>query len=663
MSRIPQSACRQQHPRQPWRWLLALALIGIGAVVPARAEPRHGHSAFGELKYPTDFSHFAYVEPAAPKGGRLALIGSGSRLTFDSFNPFILKGDAAQGIESLVFESLMVRARDEPDAVYGLLARSVDVAADGGSATFELRPEARFADGTALTAEDVAFSFETLKAKGHPVYRSQLRDVTACEVLGPHTVRYVFSGSEVRDLPATVAELPVLSKAFYASNKFEETSLIPPLGSGPYRIADFKQGAFVSFRRRTDHWANELAVARGRFNFDEIRYEYFRDRTAALESFKAGDYDLREEFTARDWATAYDIAQVRDGRIQRLTLPDESPSGAQGFFLNTRLEKFADPRVRRALDLAFDYEWMNKNLFYGQYARTASYFENSDMKAEGAPKPGEIALLEPFRDRLPPRVFETAHASSVSDGSGTDRVRLREAVTLLAAAGWTIRSETSTDAGCGMACRFFRSLGLGNARTDQVLRNAQGEAFSIEFLSPEPTFERILNPYVQSLGLLGIKATVRRVDAAQYERRLKTFDFDAVTQRYVMRLTPGSDLYNFFGSRSARTEGSFNLAGIADPVVDALIGRVLEAGSRSELLVATHALDRVLRAGHYWVPHWYKAAHHLAFWNRFGRPGVPPKYDLGVLDTWWYDAEKAARLVRNQPAESTVPANALVPVK
>ena len=648
----------------PWfhPWLLVVLICAAPALLAA--EPRHGHSAFGELKYARDFKQFDYVDPNAPKGGRLSQVGNGSRLTFDSFNPFILKGDAAQGVDQLVFESLMVRAHDEPDAVYGLIAQSVDVAADGLSATFDLRPQAQFADGSALTADDVAFSFEILKTKGHPVYRSQLRDVVRAEVVGPHRVRFVFAGREVRDLALTVAELPVLSKAYYSAHAFEETSLVAPLGSGPYRIGDFKPGAFVSFKRRPEHWARDLNVNRGRFNFDEIRFEYFRDRTAALESFKAGDYDLREEFTARDWATAYDIPQVRDGRIQRLTVPDASPSGAQGFFVNPRSPKFKDPRVRRALDLAFDYEWMNKNLFYGLYTRTASYFENSDMKADGPPTAAELTLLEPFRASLPAEVFgRPPHSSSVSDGSGTDRTRLREAVRLLADAGWTIRTETADDVGCGTLCRFFGSLGVGNPSNELVLRNARGETFDIEFLSPEPTFERILNPYVQSLALLGIKARIRRVDAAQYERRVKSFDFDIVTQRYVMRLTPGPELHNFFSSTSARTDGSFNLAGIGDTVVDALISHVLEAHSRAELLAATRALDRVLRAGHYWIPHWYKAQHNLAFWNRFGRPALKPRYDRGILDTWWYDAEKAGRLARSAPAESVVPANTLAPVK
>jgi microcin C transport system substrate-binding protein len=640
--------------------LLWAALAGLAAPVhlarPAAAEPRHGISAFGDLKYLSRFPHFDYVEPEAPKGGRLALVGGA--LTFDSFNPFILKGEPAQGIQALVFDSLMVRAEDEPDAMYGLIARSADLAADRLSVTFELRPEARFADGSPVTAEDIAFSFETLKEKGHPSFRSRLRDVTRAIVLGPHRIRYEFQGSQLRDLPLAVASLPVLSKAFYTRTKFEETSLQPPLGSGPYALTDFRHGASVTFTRRRDWWAANLNVAKGRFNFDQIRFEYYRDRTAQLEGLKAGEYDFREEFTARDWATAYDVPQVRDGRIERLTLPDENPSGAQGFFINTRRPKLADPRVRRALDFAFDYEWQNKNLFYGLYRRTASYFENSPMKASGPPSSAELALLEPFRDRLLPEIFTAEpYSPPVSDGTGADRRRLREAVRLLASAGWTIRTETIDDAGCSWLCRAARALGLGSRRTEQVLRNARGETLDLEFLTVEATSERIVTPYAQTLRLIGIRASVRRVDPAQYQRRMKSFDFDIVTQRYVMRLTPGAELTNYFSSQAATTDGSFNLAGIADPVVDALIGKVQEARTRDDLVTAARALDRVLRAGHYWVPQWYKASHNIAVWNRFGRPPVKPRYDRGVLDTWWYDQAKAARLAGGGGAAPVAPAS------
>ncbi len=595
---------------------LLFGLIGVMPVSAGEAGS-HGLSAFGELKYGPDFQHFEYVNPDAPKGGRLSQIGVAARITFDSFNPFILRGDSAQGLD-LLFDSLMVRAVDEPDAVYGLVAKSTAVAPDRRSVTFELRPEAKFSDGSPVTAEDVAFSFDTLKEKGHPQYRISMRDVVRAEVLDPHRVRYVFKGENLRDLPLIVATLPVLSKAYYSARNFEETTLEPPLGSGPYLISDFKQGTFTTFKRREDYWARDLPVNRGRYNFDEVRFEYFRDRTAQLENLKAGAYDLREEFTSKDWATAYNIPQVKDGRIVLLTMPDESPSGAQGFFINTRQSKFADPRVRKALDYAFDYEWTNSNLFYSLYKRTASYFENSDLKATGKPSPEELALLEPYRAQLPPEVFGDVYVPPVSDGSGSDRRLLREAAKLLNEAGWELK---------------------GNGRV-----NKAGEVLEIEFLIYEPTFERVLGPYIKNLQALGIKANIRRVDPAQYERRVKSFDFDIVTQRFVMRLTPGAELLNFFGSDSANTDGSFNLAGIKSPVVDALAAKVLEAQSRQELVTAMRALDRVLRAGHYWVPHWYKASHNIAHWNKFGRPAIKPKYDRGIVDTWWYDAEKAAKL-------------------
>jgi microcin C transport system substrate-binding protein len=434
----------------------------------------------------------------------------------------------------------------------------------------------------------------------------------------PASVRYTFTGTQVRDLPLTVAGLPILSKTYYASHDFEQTTLDPPLGSGPYKLGDFKQGTFVSYRRRADYWAKDLPVTRGRFNFEEIRYEYYRDRTAALESFKAGAYDLREEFTSRDWATGYDVPAVRQGRILLLTLPDENPSGAQGFFLNTRRAKLADVRVRKALDYAFDFEWTNKNIFYGLYKRTESFFENSDMKAVGKPSAAELALLEPFRAQLPAEVFETPYTAPVSDGSGQDRKLLREAAQLLSQAGYEVKAGKRVD--------------------------PSGEALNLEFLITDPVSERILLPYVKNLEALGIGASVRRIDPAQYERRVKSFDFDVVTTRYVLRLTPGAEMRNFWGSEAAKTEGSFNLAGISNPAIDTLIAKAVEAKSREELVTATRALDRILRAGHNWVPQWYKAAHNIAYWDKFGRPALKPRYDRGIIDSWWYDADKAAKL-------------------
>ncbi|MGQ0671988.1 MAG: extracellular solute-binding protein [Hyphomicrobium sp.] len=619
--------------------LAAIATLGG----TASAEPRHGLSVFGELKYEPDFTHFDYVNPEAPKGGKVSQIGSAGRITFDSFNNFILKGDAAQGLE-LVFDTLMTPALDEPETVYGLIAKSADVAADGRSVTFQLRPEAKFADGTPVTAEDAAFSFVTLKEKGHPRYRLILGDVEKAEAIDAATVRYTFKGDLVRDLPIIVASLPVLSKAYYTANDFEKTSLEPPLGSGPYRIGDFKAGTFVSYVRRSDYWANDLAVNRGQNNFDEIRYEYYRDRTLELESLKAGNYDFREEFTSRDWATGYNSDAVKDGRLIRATIPDERPSGAQGFFVNTRRAKFADRRVREAMGLAFDFEWSNRNLFFGLYTRTTSFFENSDMKASGPPSPEELALLEPHRASLPPDVFGDAYVPPVTDGSGNIRDNLKKARELLTAAGWSVVTEEKTPSDCGAVCKLMLSVGLKSKDVETVVRNASGETLDVEILIFEEGFERIIGPYIKNLKAIGINASLRRVDPAQYEQRLKTFDFDMSIQRYSLRLTPGVELKNFWGSAAAKTDGSFNLAGIADPVVDALVEKIILAKSRSELVAATRAVDRVLRSGHYWVPHWYKGVHNIVYWDKFGFPAVKPKYDRGALATWWYDAAKAEKL-------------------
>ncbi len=620
-------ACNHQRPlvvRLLAFWLslaLAPAMFASGAGAPARAEtPRHGLSAFGDLKYPADFTHFEYVNPDAPKGGRLSRIGTAGLTTFDSFNAFILRGDAAQGL-SLVFDTLMAPADDEPDSVYGLVAHQASVAADRRSVIFEMRPEARFADGSPVTSADVVFSFETLKTKGHPNYRTLLRDVVAAEALGPHSVRFMFEGETLRDLPTTVATLPILSKAFYATREFDQTTLEPPLGSGPYAVAEFRQGSFVTYRRRADYWGAELPVNRGRWNFDEVRFEYFRDRTAELEALKAGTFDLREEFTSKDWATGYDIPQVREGRLVLTTLPDARPSGAQGYFINTRRSKFADARVREALGLAFDFEWTNANLFYDLYKRTASYFENSELKATGLPSEAELAVLEAFRDQLPASIFtEPAVEPPVSDGSGSDRRLLRRAIELLEAAGWQAR---------------------GRQRV-----NAAGEVLEVEILDNSPSFDRVHQPYLRNLERIGVVATVRRVDAAQYERRVKSFDFDLTPRRYVFGRTPGLNLLSYIGSDAADQEGSFNLSGIRNPVIDALVEQAVVAGSREELTTVVRALDRVLRTGHYWVPHWYKASHNIAHWNRFSWPDIKPRYADGVNDTWWFDAAKAASITR-----------------
>lgn len=596
--------------------LLPGPALAQGAPAAAPAAPgveRHGLSSFGELKYPKDFKNFDYVVPGAPKGGTFSQIGpttayNQSFQTFNSLNGYILRGDAAQGL-ALVFDSLMVRATDEPDAVYGLVASAVTISDDGRTYRFRLRPEARFSDGSPLTAADVAFSLNTLKAHGHPLIRQALREFTGAETDGPGSVVLSFTAQRPRDIPTYAATLPIFSQAYYTKHKFEETTLDPPLGSGPYKVGRFEVGRFIEYDRARSYWAADLPVNRGRNNFDTLRYEYFRDREVGFEAFKAHAYLFREEFTSRAWATQYDFPALKDGRVKREVLPDETPSGAQGWFFNTRRAKFADPRVREAVGLAFDFEWTNKNLMYGQYDRTWSFFQNSDLMAKGEPSPAEVKLLEPFRDQLPPDVFGEPYVPPVSDGSGQDRALLRRAAGLLKDAGYVIQQGRLVD--------------------------AKGAPLQIEFLDDDGGLERHTSRFIGNLKILGIDASFRLVDPAQYQARLKDFDFDIVTRRYSVSLNPGEELRAYFGSEAARTPGSNNLSGISSKDIDGLIADALAAQTRPELVTACRALDRALRAGRYWVPHWNKASFWIAYWDVFSRPPIKPKYDRGALDTWW----------------------------
>ena len=586
--------------------------------------PRHGFSAFGDLAYGPDATHFAYVNPDAPKGGSVALQisrtqGNQAFDTFNTLNIYVLKGDGAAGM-NLTFASLMTRALDEPDAVYGLAAESVALSEDGLVQRYRMRPQARFHDGSPLTAADAAFSILTLKTKGHPLFAQVLRMVEAATALDPATLEVRYAPGRSRDLPLVVAQLPIFSQAYYTRKPFEEASLEAPLGSGPYRVARFEQGRFIEFERVADWWGATLPAMRGSWNFDRLRYEYFRDRQVALEAFKAATVTLREEFTSRDWATGYDFPAVRDGRVKREELPDATPSGTQGWFFNTRREKFSDRRVREALGLLFDFEWTNANIMYGAYRRTASFFENSPMKAEGVPSAEELALLEPLRAMVPAEVFGMPFVPPVSDGSGQDRALLRRADELLRQAG----------------CR----------REGQVLRLPSGQPFEIELLDFSPSLQPHSAGLIKNLKLVGIETRSRIVDAAQYQRRTDAFDFDMITRRYSMGPTPGEGLQVMVGSQAARTEGSSNIAGIADPAVDRLVAAVLASDTRAQLVTACRALDRVLRAGRYWIPMWYKGSHWMAVWDMFGRPAIKPTYDRGAPETWWFDAERARRIGR-----------------
>jgi microcin C transport system substrate-binding protein len=620
------------------------------AVAEAGEIEQHGISAFpGEkLKYPAGFSHFDYVNPDAPKGGIFSQIGprrlfNQGFITFNSLNSYILKGDAAQGME-LTFASLMARADDEPDAMYGFAARAVRISADGLSYRFLLRPEARFHDGSPLTAHDVAFSLGILKEKGHPIITQLLRDFVGAEALDEATVLCRFAPNRARDVPLFLAGLPIFSRAYYAERTFDATTLEPPLGSGPYKVARFEVGRYIEYERVKDWWGTNLPVARGMYNFDVVRFEYYRDRDVAFEGFTAKNYLFREEFTSRIWATRYDFPALRDGRVKREVLPDETPSGAQGWFINTRRPQFKDRRLREALIYAFDFEWTNQHIMYGSYQRTHSVFQNSEMMAVGPPSLEELALLEPFRGQVPEEVFGEPFVPPVSDGSGADRALLRRAIQLLREAGYSMRSEADPASPPGLFDRMLISMGLRSAKTRNVLRDREGRPVTIEFLIEEPSFQPHHMPFIKNLAVLGIEASLRIVDASQMQKRRNDFDFDVAIQRFSFSSTPGDSLRSYFSSQAAGLPGSQNLAGIADPAIDAMIERVIAAENRVALIVACRALDRLIRAGRYWIPHWYKASHWIAYWDVFGRPRRKPKYARGVLETWWYDRSKAAKL-------------------
>ncbi len=592
--------------------LIAAVLAFSPTAFADAVQTRYGLSAFGDLKYDRDFKHFDYVNPDAPKGGSIRTISILSGQTFDSLNGYILKGDPADGVTdpyNLIFDRLMVPAHDEPDAVYPLVATHAEFIPGGEWIIFHLHEKAAFTDGSPITAEDVAFSFELLKDKGHPAYRLSLRDIEKAEALSADRVKYTFrEDAPKRDLPMVVATLPIFSKAYYSENDFTESSLDIPLSSGPYKVGKIDRNLSITYERRDDYWGKDLPVNIGRWNFDTITFEYFRDQEAAFEALTAGKVDLREEFSSKFWGTRYDFPALKNGDVVKDTIPDERPAGTQGYWFNTRRDKFADPRVREAIGLAFDFEWSNKTLFYDLYNRTDSFFENAPFEAKGEPTEGEVKLLEPFRENVNTRIFGGAYIPPKTDGTGRNRRNLRKAMKLLDDAGWKLVEGK---------------------------RVKDGERFEIEFLDDSSSFARITGPYIENIKKLGIDAKMREVDRPQYQRRVESFDFDIVTARFSLSLTPGPELFNFFSSEAADSDGSFNLAGIKDPIVDSLIETVIAADNREDMETALRALDRVLRDGRYWVPQWSKASHTLAWWDRFERPKTKPAYARGILETWW----------------------------
>ncbi len=575
----------------------------------------YGLSTFGDLAEKPGFKNFAYVNVAAPKGGTLAI--SPPSPTFDSLNAFILRGNPASGM-ALTFDSLMVQSLDERDAYYGLVAKSVRISPDKLTYRFLLRPEARFHDGSKLTAEDAAFSLNILKTKGHPVIAQLLRDLVSAEAEAQDVLVVRFAQGRTRDLPQTVASQPIFSKAYYKDRPFDETTLEAPLGSAAYKVGSLEQGRYIAFQRVPDYWGKDLPVNVGQANFDVIRFEYFGDSQVAFEAFKAGAFTEREENIARVWATGYDFPAFKDGRVKRTEIPNANIPNIQGWFFNTRRKAFADPRVREAIGHAFDFEWTSRNLMYDAYKRISSFFENSDLAAKGPPSAAELALLEPYRDRVPAEVFGEPYMAPVSDGSGQDRSQLKKA------------NDLFTAAGC--------------VRKNNVLYLPDGAPLEIEFLDFSNTFERHTQPFIKNLKLLGVNGRIRVVDAAQYKQRLEDFDFDIVHDVLMMAWSPGEELRSYFSSKTANIHGSRNLAGVNDPVADALIDKALVATTRDELVTTCRALDRVLRAGRYWIPHWYNPVHRIAYWDIFGRPERAPRFDTGIVSTWWFDDEKAKKI-------------------
>jgi microcin C transport system substrate-binding protein len=602
--------------------LAALAVVGGGR---ARADDwveTHGLSSFGDLALPPDFKRLAYVNPDAPKGGLLSLqitatSGNQNFDTFDTLNIFSKRGDGAAGM-SATFDTLMSGNGDEPDSLYGLIARAVSVSPDKLGYRFLLRPEARFADGSKVTAADVKFSLDVLKEKAHPTYSQLLVEVDGVDAEADDVALVRFVKERSRDAHLVVAGMPIFSAAWWKGRDFDAATLEAPLGSGAYRVKTFEQGRFIEYELSDGYWAKDLPINVGQNNFRRLRFEYYRERQVAFEAFKAGAINFHQEYTARIWATGYDFPAFNDGRVKKETLHNGAPTGSQGWYFNTRREQFKDPRVREALGLAFDFEWTNKNVMFSSYKRVISYFQNSAMEAVGPPSPDELKILESLRGTIPASVFGDPYVPPVSDGSGSDRALLKRA------------NEMLLSAGC--------------AREGGVLKLPGGKPFTIEFLDSSDALQPHTQSFQQNLRKLGIDAQSRIVDAAQYKSRTENFDFDVVTAAFGGSVTPGSELQVFLGSKAATMEGSRNLSGIADPLVDALIEWIIRAPTRDTLNVACRVLDRVLRAAHYWVPMWYSDAARVAYWDAFSRPATQPKLGVGAPDTWWWDEDKAKKI-------------------
>lgn len=598
------------------RGLITGLFLSLAVTATAAAQPEGGIAMHGQPKYAAGFDHFDYVNPAAPKGGEVHLEAMGS---FDSFNPFIVKGQAAD--VSQLFETLMVSSADEPFSEYGLIAESIETPPERNWVVFNLRPQARFHDGSPITADDVLFSFETLRTKGSPNYRAYYQNVVKAEKLADRKVRFSFAAGDNRELPLILGQLPVLSKKYWQGRKFEETTLEPPLGSGPYKIESFDAGKRLTLVRVKDYWGKDLAVNKGLYNFDKIRVDYYRDSTVALEAFKAGEYDFRPENESKKWATAYDFPAVTSGAVKVKKFENQRPTGMQGFVFNLRRPMFQDDKVRQALTYAFDFEWSNKNLFYGQYERTSSFFSNSDLASSDLPSTEELKILNPLKGKIPDTVFTDDYKPPSTDGSETGiRQNLRIAAGLLKEAGWEVKDGKLTKG---------------------------GKPFAFEILIDQPVWERVALPYVQNLQRLGITASVRTIDSAQYFNRTRDFDYDMIVHVWGESESPGNEQREFWGSTSADQPGSSNASRIKSEAIDSLIETLVAAPDRESLVTRTHALDRVLLQSHIVIPHWHIGYDRVAYWDKFGMPSVIPRRGM-VFDAWWIDPAKAAALAKGK---------------
>ena len=602
--------------------IIKLSLLIISITFPsflkAEINIAHAIAMHGEPKYPDSFQYVDYANPDAPKGGKIILSSTGS---YDSFNPFILKGTAAAGIGNL-YETLTTGSSDEAFTEYGLIAKTIEWPDDRSWVAFTIREEAVWHDGKKISPEDVIWTFNTLMEKGHPFYKYYYGDVVEVIQENDNKVRFNFKGNTNLELPLIVGQLPVLPKHYWTNKNFEETSMDIPIGSGPYKIKNFDAGRTITYELDSDYWGKNIPIKKGTENFGVIQYEYYKDRSIEREAFKSGDIDLFSENTSKDWATSYDTPAVQNGLIKKELIEHQNPQGMQGFAFNTRKEIFEDKRVREALSYAFDFEWTNKNLFYNAYKRTNSFFENSELASSGVPSGRELDLLNDYKELLPQKLFQEEYNPPKTDGSGFMRKELQEATKLLQDAGWELQEG-------------------------KLINKKSGSKFEFELLLVSPAFERIVLPFKDNLAKLGIDVSVRTIDSAQYQNRLDGFDFDMIVSTFSQSLSPGNEQRNFWGSDAAKTNGSRNIIGISNEVIDSLIEKVISAKDREDLIMTTRALDRVLLWNHYVIPQWHISAYRTLYWDIFDKPSVRPKYSLGT-NTWWVVADKASTIDRRK---------------